>query len=83
MFPIDAFSSKKKNDLKYFLNRYNLLKFYQNFYHNGFDMINFVMIQMFSSEPIDEIILENCFHIYEVEQRELVLKCIISEKNKI
>ena len=80
---INILSSNKKNDLKSFLNRYNLLKFYQNFYHNGFDLINFVMIQMFSSEPIDEMILENCFHIYEEEQRELVFKCINSEKNKI
>ena len=41
------------------------------------------MLQMFSTEPIDEMILENCFHIYEVEQREQVMKCINSEKNKI
>ena len=38
---------------------------------------------MYSSEPIDEIILENCFHIYEPKQREIVLKSIIEEKNKI
>ena len=82
-FRINILSSKNKNDLKSFLNRYNLLSFYQNFCHNGFDLINFVMLQMFSTEPIDEIILENCFHIYEVEQREQVMKCINSEKNKI
>ena len=45
--------------------------------------MNYVMAQMFSSEPIDEIILENCFHIYETQNREKVLKCLISEKNKI
>ena len=82
-FRINILSSNNKNDLKSFLNRYNILTFYQNFYHNGFDLINFVMLQMFSTEPIDEIILENCFHIYEVEQREQVMKCINSEKNKI
>lgn len=80
---ISFLPSQKKNDLKSFLGRYDLMGFYQNFYHNGFDLINFVMLQMFSSEPIDEISLENCFHIYEHEQREHVLKCIISEKNKI
>ena len=82
-FKISFLPSQKKNDLKSFLVRYDLMGFYQNFYHNGFDLINFVILQMFSSEPIDEIILENCFHIYEHEQREYVLKCIISEKNKI
>ena len=80
---ISFLPSQKKNDLKSFLGRYDLMGFYQNFYHNGFDLINFVMLQMFSSEPIDEITLENCFHIYEHDQREHVLKCIISEKNKI
>lgn len=80
---ISFLPSQKKNDLKSFLGRYDLMGFYQNFYHNGFDLINFVMLQMFSSEPINEITLENCFHIYEHDQREQVLKCIISEKNKI
>ena len=41
------------------------------------------MILMISWAPIDEIILENSIHIYEEEQRELVFKCINSEKNKI
>ena len=80
---ISFLTSKKKNNLKCFLNRYNIMNFYQNFYHNGFEFINFVMLQMYSSEPIDENILENCFHIYEPGQRDIVLKSIISEKNKI
>ena len=41
------------------------------------------MAQMFSSEPIDEIILENCLHIYDANNREKVLKCLLSEKEKI
>ena len=82
-FRLNFFNSLKKNDLNQFLLRYNLNEFYQNFYHNGFDMINYIMVQMFSSEPINEIILENCFHIYEAENREKVLKCLLSEKEKI
>ena len=82
-YRISFLSSKKKYDLKSFLKRNNLLNFFQNFYHNGFNLINFVMIQMYSSEPIDEVILENCFHIYEAKQREIVLKSIMEEKNKI
>ena len=73
----------KKNDLKYFLLRYNLIHLYQNFAHNGFDMIEYVIIQMYSSFPINEDILENCFHIYEKSDREKVLKCLLDEKNKI
>ena len=82
-FRINFLFSQKKNDLKSFLSRYNLNNFYQNFYHNGFDLMNYVMAQMFSSEPIDEFILENCFHIYEKQDREKVLKCLLKEKNKI
>ena len=82
-FRINFLFSQKKNDLNSFLSRYNLLKFYQNFYHNGFELINYVMAQMYSSDPIDEFILENCFHIYEKQYREKVLKCLLNEKNKI
>ena len=82
-FRIKFLFSQKKNDLNSFLSRYNLLKFYQNFYHNGFELINYVMAQMYSSDPIDEFILENCFHIYEKQDREKVLKCLLNEKNKI
>ena len=82
-FRINFLFSQKKNDLNSFLSRYNLLKFYQNFYHNGFELINYVMAQMYSSDPIDEFILENCFHIYEKKDREKVLKCLLNEKNKI
>ena len=82
-FRFNFLSGNKKNDLKSFLSRYNLSNYYQNFYHNGFNLVNFIILQMYSSEPIDENILENCFHIYEVEQREIVLKCIKEEKNKI
>ena len=34
---------EKKNDLESFLSRYNLNHLYQNFFHNGFDQINYVI----------------------------------------
>ena len=73
----------KKNDLKSFLIRYNLLNLYQNFIHNGFDLINYVILQMYGSYPINEDILENYFHIYDEKQRNLLLKAIEKEINKI
>ena len=72
-----------KNELKTFLKRNNLMKFYQNFYHNGFELIEYVLIQMYSSFPINDDTLENCFHIYEEEDRVNVLKYIINEMEKI
>ena len=73
----------KKNDLKSFLTRYNLIHLYQNFYHNGFDLINYVILQMYGSYPINDDILENYFHIYDEMQRNLLLKALESEINKI
>jgi hypothetical protein len=77
------FSNLVKNDLKSFLKRYNLLSFYQNFYHNGFELIEYVILQMYGGYPINDEILENCFHVYEEEQRKKILKAIVSEMKKI
>ena len=68
-----------KNDLKNFLERNDLNNLYQNFYHNGFDNINYVILQMYSSYPINNDILENCFHIYNENQRILLMEAINKE----
>ena len=75
--------SKLKNDLESFLNRYNLNNLYQNFYHNGFEQINYVILQMYSSYPINDDILENYFHIYDEEQRKLVIEALQKEISKV
>ena len=74
---------EEKNILKIFLNKNNLNKFYQNFYHNGFDMLEFVIIQMYSRMPINDFILENHFHIYESNDRKNVLDALIKETEKV
>ena len=56
---------------------------YQNFHHNGFDLINFVILQMYSNNPINDDILENCFHIYSYEKRNQLLKALVEEMKKI
>ena len=80
---MNQIKKQKKNDLKYFLLRYNLIHLYQNFAHNGFDVIEYVIIQMYSSFPINEDILENCFHIYDEKLRLVTLKAIVAEMKKI
>ena len=77
------FCNKNKNDLNSFLNKNNLNHLYHNFFHNGFDTINYIILQMYSSYPINNDILENYFHIYDEEQRKLVLNAIKKEVNKI
>lgn len=73
-----------KNNLKNFLKRYHLLYLYYNFYQNGFDSISYVLLQMYSNYyAIDEYILENCFHIYNKEDRSKIFEALLSEKMKI
>ena len=72
-----------KNDLESFLSRYNLMNLYQNFFHNGFEEINYVILQMYSSYPINNDILENCFHIYNEEQRILTMDALQKEVFKV
>ena len=72
-----------KNDLESFLSRYNLMHLYQNFFHNGFEEINYVILQMYSSYPINNDILENCFHIYNEEQRTLTTDALQKEVFKV
>ena len=77
------FSNMAINDLKSFLKRYGLLNFYQNFFHNGFELIEYVILQMYGGYPINDDILENCFHVYDEEMRKKILKAIVSEMKKI
>ena len=73
-----------KNKLKSFLKKYHLMHLYYNFCQNGFDLINFVLLQMFSNYfVIDDYILENYFHIYNENDRILLLQSLQNEKNKI
>ena len=80
---ICGLKKRKNNDLKSFLTRYDLFCLYQNFVHNGFDLINYVILQMYGSYPINNDILENYFHIYDENQRNLLLKAIRKEIWKI
>ena len=80
----DSNSSIIKNKLKYFLKKYHLINLYYNYFQNGFDIINFVLLQMFSNYyEINENILENCFHIYNIKDRFLVMEALLNEKNII
>ena len=46
-------------------------------------MMVYIMGRIFSDEPIDDIILENSFHIYYENNRKKVLNCLLFEKDKI
>ena len=73
----------EKNDLKSFLRKYKILHLYNNFYHNGFDLINFVILQMFTKFSINDDIIQKCLHIYNKRNRFFVLDALFSEVKEI
>ena len=73
----------EKRDLMTFLRKYNLLHLYDNFYHNGFDLINFVILQMFTKFVINDEIVQKSLHIYNKKDRYLVLDALFNEVKEI
>ena len=80
---VSASNCEVKNDLKMWLRKHNLVSYLPNFSHNGFDNLEFVVLQMYSSNPISDEVLENAFHIYDEDQRKEVLECLVNEMKKI
>ena len=73
----------EKRDLMTFLRKYNLLHLYENFYHNGFNLINYVILQMYTKYSINDDIIQKCFHIYKKKDRYLVLDALFNEVKEI
>ena len=70
-------------DLSSFLRLYNLTKFKGNFIYNGFDKIEFILIQMFSKYIFDQKILNNYMHIYINKDKIKLLNKLYSIKSSI
>jgi hypothetical protein len=59
--------------LDIWLKRNNLIHLKENFICNGFDKIEFFIIQMFSSYPINDNILKNDLKINNEKDRDIIL----------
>jgi hypothetical protein len=71
------------SDIFSFLKRKNLWRFKENFIHNGFDQIEYILLQLFSNYSFDKTILNDYMHIYLDEEKNYVLKKLYYEKKKI
>ena len=71
------------SDLSSFLRLYNLTKFKGNFIFNGFDKIEFILIQMFSKYIFDQKILTNYLHIYINKDKIKLLNKLYTIKSSI
>ena len=70
-------------DIFSFLKVNNLLKFKENFIHNGFDQIDYILIQLFSRYCFNKKILNDYMHIYLDEDKNYILKILYREKKNI
>ena len=70
-------------DIFSFLKINNLWKFKENFIHNGFDQIEYILIQLFSNYFFDKNILNDYMHIYLEEDKNIVLKVLYKEKKRL
>ena len=72
-----------ENDVEKFLRKNGLINFKDNFIHNGFDSIAFIILQMFSKYEFNDEFLIEYLHIYNENNRKKILKILYLEKNKI
>ena len=79
----DTYFGENSNDIFGFLKRLNLFWLKENFIHNGFDQVEFIMIQMFSEYKFNKEILNEYLHIYNDEDKLKVLKKLFEEKKNI
>ena len=68
------------NDIFTFLKFKDLWKFKENFLHNGFDQIEYVLLQLFSKYKFNRNIMNDCLHIYSEKDKTNVLNKLYEEK---
>jgi len=75
--------TENSNDIFAFLKKLDLLKFKENFVHNGFDQVEYIMIQLFSEYKFDKDILNEYLHIYSDEDKKKVIYKLYNEKKNL
>ena len=71
------------NDIFSFLKSKDLFEFRENFVHNGFDQVDYVIIQLFSNFKFDKNMMVEYFHIYLENSQKKIIKKLYEEKEKI
>ena len=71
------------NDIFGFLKYKDLIEFKENFIHNGFDQIDYILIQLFSNFKFNREILNDYMHIYSENDKVKVIQKLYEEKKRI
>ena len=70
-------------DIFSFLRCKELVQFKENFIHNGFDQIEFILIQLFSCFAFNKEILNDYLHIYSDKDKKKVITKLYEEKKRL
>jgi hypothetical protein len=70
-------------DLITWLKTINMPNLRKHFIHNGFDSMEYFILQMFSMNPIDDAFLEDNLHIYSTKERRVILSQLAKEVKMI
>ena len=89
--PNDNSNNRKKimnksiyfNDLSSFLRINDLIRLKGNFIHNGFDRMEYIIIQQFSKYAFDKKILNEHLHIYIDRDKNILLNILQMIKNNL
>jgi hypothetical protein len=79
----DTINNINNNDIYSFLRNKDLFEFKENFLHNGFDQVDFIIIQLFSDFRFNKNMMKEYFHIYIENSQIKVIKKLYEEKEKI
>ena len=74
---------EERTFIKSFLEKYNLNRLSSNFINNGFDILEFLVLQMLSRFPINDYILEKDMNINDINDRKSILTILNNEVEKI
>ena len=79
----DTINNINNNDIFSFLRNKDLIEFKDNFLHNGFDQVDYLIIQLFSEFKFDKDMMNEYFHIYVEKSQIKIIKKLYEEKEKI
>ena len=74
---------EERSFIKIFFEKYNIKELCSYFINNGFDIVEYIILQMLSRFPINDYILEKDMHINDDNDRKKILTILNNEVNKI
>ena len=74
---------EERSFIKIFFEKYNIKELCSYFINNGFDIVEYIILQMLSRFPINDYILEKDIHINDDNDRKKILIILNNEVNKI